>query len=330
MKSSSVQNKQEESDLNESRRSRRWGSNLAERKSQALEISIHRLDRAIIADIKTRSCTCLRAAAKLADTANILGRSKRFVDLSKPRRMTRIPLPPISGSRTISGKVEHTDAFPAHRQRSAKPKAYSGAHLPSDKFRDNKFYHVLVTQGLKIKREFNKSNKISVVLGAGNKEAFQGSETCGRLNKQAFDGHPPATLPSAPVDALIRNKNDTCGPGTNDGSVLMPVMAKHDASLSETRQQREFCSDDSAIETESEHSLDKGCLERTKDDGDEEYYTDQRITEWVLKVNSSLFSTESDELTRSKRAEEQDVATIKIIYSGDWTDAVLKLFLHPK
>lgn len=309
MKSSSVHNKQEESDLNGSRRSSRWGSNVVERKSRALEISIHRLDRAIVADIKT--------AAKLVDTANILSRSKRFMDLSKPRRMTSIPLPPISGSRTISGKVEHTDALPAHRQKSAKPKAYTCAHVPSDKFRDNKLYHVLVTQGWKIKREYNKSNKISVVLGAGNKAAFQGSETCNRLNKQAFDGHPPATSPSAPVDPLIRNKNDACGPGTTDGSVSMPVTAKHDASLSETRQQREFCSDDSAIETESEHSLDKGCLERTKDDGDEEYYTDQRITEWVLKVNSSLFLTESNELTRSKHTEEQDVATIKIIYSGD-------------
>lgn len=317
MKSSSVHNKQEESDLNGSRRSRRWGSNVAERKSQALEIGINQLDRAIVADIKTRSCTRLRTAAKLADTANILSRSKRFMDLSKPRRMTSIPLPPISGSRAISGKVEHTDALPAHRQKSAKPKAYTGAHLPSDKFRDNKLYHVLVTQSWKIKREYNKSNKISVVLRAGNKAAFQSSETCNRLNKQAFDGHPPATLPSAPVDPLIRNKNDGCGPGTTDGSASMPVMAKHDASLSERRQQREFCSDDSAIETESEHSLDKGCLERTKDDSDEEYYTDQRITEWVLKVNSSLFSTESDELTRSKYAEEQDVATIKIIYSGD-------------
>lgn len=317
MKSSSVHNKQEGSDLNGSRRSGRWGSNVAERKSQALEIGIHQLDIAIVADIKTLSCTCLRAAAKLADSANIPSRSKRFMDLSKPRRITSIPLPPISGSRTSSGKVENTDALPAHRQKSAKPKAYTGAHLPFDKFRDNKLYHVLVTQGWKMKREFNKSNKISVVLGAGNKAAFQGSETCNRLNKQAFDGHPLATLPSAPVDPLIRNKNDVCAPGTNDGSALMPVTAKHDASLSETRQQREFCSDDSAIETESEHSLDKGCLDRTKNDGDEEYYTDQRITEWVLKVNSSLFSMGSDELTRSKPAEEQDVATIKIIYSGD-------------
>lgn len=273
------------------------------------------MDRPIVADIKTRSSMYLRAAAKLADTAHVLTRSKRFIGLSKPRRTTSIPLPPISGSRTISGKVECTDALPAHRQESAKPKAYTSTHLPTgNMLTENTVCHVLVTQGRKVPIYLptlcNKSNKISVALGAGNKVAIQDSETCNRLIKQTFDGQPPATSPSAPVDPPIRHKNDACGPGANDSSAMMLVRAKHDASLSETRQQRDFCSDDSAIETESERSPDK-------EGSDDEYYTDQRITEWVLKVNSSLFSTGIDELTRSKRAEEQDVATIKIIYSGD-------------
>lgn len=313
MKSSFVHNKQEGSHLNRSRRSGRWGWDVIERKSQALEISVHRMDRPIVADIKTRSSMYLRAAAKLADTAHVLTRSKRFIGLSKPRRTTSIPLPPISGSRTISGKVECTDALPAHRQQLAKPKACTSTHLPTgNKLTENTVCHVLVTQG-----RSNKSNQISVALGAGNKAAIQDSETCNRLIKQTFDGQPPATSPSASVDPPIRHKNDACGPGANDSCAMMPVWAKHDASLSETRQQRDFCSDDSAIETESERSPDKGRLERLKEGSDDEYYTDQRITEWVLKVNSSLFSTGIDELTRSKRAEEQDVATIKIIYSGD-------------
>ncbi|GLD56373.1 uncharacterized protein AKAME5_000872500 [Lates japonicus] len=101
----------------------------------------------------------------------------------------------------------------------------------------------------------------------------------------------------------------------------MAVKVKHDASLCEAGQQRGFCSRDSAIETESECSEDRGHMERLKedndDDDDDEYYTDQRITEWVLKVNSSLFTTGNDELKSIKPAEEQDQATIKIIYTGD-------------
>lgn len=308
MKSSFVHNKQEGSDFDRSRRFGRRGLNVTEIKRHALETSVQRTDRPIVADMKTRPSVYLQAAAKLADSAHVLTRSKRFIGLSKPRRMTSIPLPPISRSRTVSGKVERTDAL-----HSGKPKACT--HLPTGNvLTENTVFHVLVTQGRKVNRESNKANQISVALGAGNKVAVQDPETCSRLTKQTVDGQPPATSPP------IRHKTDTNGPGANDSSAMMPVRAKHDASLSKARQQRDFCSDNSAIETESEGSPDKGRLERLRegsDDDDDEYYTERRITEWVLKVNSSLFSAGNDELTRSKRAEEQDVATIKIIYSGD-------------
>lgn len=306
MKSSFVHNKQEGSDFDRSRRFGRRGLNVTEVKRHALETSVHRTDRPIVGDVKTRPSVYLHAAATLADTAHVLTRPKRFTGLSKPRRMTSIPLPPISRSRTISGKVERTDAL-------HKPKACT--HLPTGNvLTENTVFHVLVTQGRKVNRESNKSNQISVALGAGNKVAVQDPETCSRLTKQTFDGHPPATSPPT------RHKNDANGPGASDSSAMMPVRAKHDASLSKARQQRDFCSDDSAVETESAGSPDKGRLERLRegsDGDDDEYYTEQRITEWVLKVNSSLFSAGNDELTRSKRAEEQDVATLKIIYSGD-------------
>lgn len=312
-----VLNKQDGSDLNRSRRSGRWGLNVTERKSRTLEISVQRIDRSIVANIKTQSLIFLQAAAELVDTTRVLTKSKRLTGRSKPRQATSIPLPPISGSRTISGKVERTDALPAHRKESAKPKGYS-THLPTgNMMTESTVFHVLVTHGGKVNQS-NKYNKISVALAAGNKSAVQDSQTCSRLIKRTFDGQPAATLTPAAVDPLLQQKkNDASDPGAKDSSTMMPVRVKHDASLCKAGQQRDFCSDDSAIETESEDSGDKGRPDRLKKDGDEEYYTDQRITEWVLKVNSSLFSTGNDELNNSKPAEEQDVATIKIIYSGD-------------
>lgn len=301
MKSSraGVHKKQDGSDFNRGRRSGRWGLNVTERSNQALEISVRRLDRPIVEDIKTRSSIYLQAAEKLADTAHVLARTKRLIGQSK-QRQRGIPLPPISGSRSITGKVERTEAPPAHR--------HSTHLLTGNMMAKNTVFHLLVTQGRKLNQDSSKHNKISVALAAGNKAAIQDSDTRSRLIKRTFDGQPAATSTSATADPPIRQKSDS--------RTMMPIRAKHDASLCEARRQRDFCSDDSAIETESEGSEDKGRLERLSDD---EYYTDQRITEWVLKVNSSLFSTGNDELKRSKPSEEQDVATIKIIYSGEST-----------
>ncbi len=319
MKSSQtgIHNKREGSDLNRGRRSGRWGLNVTERKSRTLEFSVRRIGRPIVADIKTQSQIFLQAAAELADTTCVLTKSQRIVDRSRPRQATSVPLPPISRSRAISGKVERTDALPAHRKESAKPKGYSTLLPTGNVMTENTVFHVLVTRGGKVNQS-DKYNKISVALAAGNKSAVQDSQTCSRLIKRTFDGQPAATLTRAAVDPLLQQKkNDASDPGAKDSSTVMPAGVKHDASLCKARQQRDFCSDDSAIETESEGSEDKGRPERLKKDSDDEYYTDQRITEWVLKVNSSLFSTGNDELNNSKPAEEQDVATIKIIYSGD-------------
>lgn len=279
-----------------------------------MEISVQRIDLPVVTDIKTRPSIYLQAAAALADTAHVLTRSKCLMGLSKPRQTaTSIPLPPISQSRTIYGKVECSDALPSHRKESAKPKGHS-THLPTG----NTVFHVSVTQRGKVNQESHKYSKISVALAARNKAAVQDSETSSRLIKRTFDGLPAATLTPAPVDPPVRQKkNDASDPGANYSSTMMPVRVKDNTSLCEARQQQAFCSDDSAIETESEGCEGKGRPERLTEDSDDEYYTDQRITEWVLKVNSSLFSTGNDELKCSKPAEEQDVATIKIIYSGN-------------
>lgn len=127
--------------------------------------------------------------------------------------------------------------------------------------------------------------------------------------KQTIDGHLPAPVQTTP---------DPRGPEDDGGPAVMPLGVKHDANLPMTKEQRGFCSDDSAIETESKGSRDKGRLEGLEEEGsDDEYYTEQRIAEWVLRVNASLFSIGEGDVTTSNPVEEQDLATVKIVYSGD-------------
>lgn len=309
MKRSFVHHGRERSELNQSRRPERWGLNVSGRKSQALEISVHEMGRPDGADAGTQPPVCLGAAVRLADTVYVLTRSRRLINLSKPRRTSSIPLPPISGSRAASGKVERTKTAQVQRQKSARPDAHS-SNLPAAKLlMENTVCHVLVAQGRKVNWELSKSNKISAAFG--NKADIQGSEAGGRLIKQTFDGHPPATSPPT------QKTPDSHGLGADDRRTVMPVGAKHDASLPMTKRQRDFCSNDSAIETESEGSQDKGRLEGPEEGSNDEYYTEQRISEWVLKVNASLFSTGDKDPTTSNPVEEQDVATVKIVYSGD-------------
>lgn len=68
---------------------------------------------------------------------------------------------------------------------------------------------------------------------------------------------------------------------------------------------------DSAIEMENEKDMNEMI-----DNQEDEYYTNQRITAWIVKVNASLFSPLKDEII-DQTLEEQDVDTIKIIYDQD-------------
>lgn len=300
--------KQDWSDLNTSGRSGRLGANVTGRKSQRLEVSVQRVDRPVAADIKMRSFIYLQAAAKLATTADVLTRSKRLMVLSKTRQTTSIPLPPIIRPRAFSGKEEHAAALPAPRKDSAKPKMFS-THLPAGNMTTEDVLDVLVTQCRKVNQESNKYNQISV---ARNKP-----EDRRRHIEWTFVSHPAATLTPEPVEPPVQQRKNDTDPGVSDSGTVMPVKVKHDAAVGIERQQRGFHSSDSAIETESEGSEDKGHPERPKEDSDDEYYTDQRITEWVLKVNSSLFTTGYEELKTFQPVAELDVATIKIIYNGD-------------
>lgn len=286
----------------------RLGSNVTGRKSRTLEAGVQRVDRPVAADIKMRSFIYLQAAAKFATAADVPIRSKHLMVLSKTRQTTSVPLPPIIRSSGISGKEEHSAALPAPRKDTVKLKRYS-THLPTGNMITEDVFHVLVTQCRKVNQESNKYNKISV---ARNK-----AEVDRNRLKWTFDGQPAATLTPESVEPQVRQRKNDTGPGVSDSSTMMPVKVKHDATIGKERQQRGFYSSDSAIETESEGSEDKGHPERPKEDSDDEYYTEQRIAEWVLKVNSSLFTTGDEELKSFKPVEEQDLATIKIFYTGD-------------
>lgn len=309
-----VHSKQDWAVSTRSGRSDRWLLNVSGRKSQTLAIGVQRIDKPATTNIKMRSLIYLQAAANLANAAGGLNGSKHLKGLTNARRRPSIPLPPISIA-GISGKEDHSAALPATRRDLIKPKGFS-THSTVGNTRTENMLHMLVTQYAKANQEPHKYNKITV---AGNKAAIQDSETCHRGIKLTFDGQPAATLvPVSTESPVPRKKNDTSDPAVSNSTTMMPVKVEHDAAVCDARQQRGFHFSDSAIETESEGSGDKGRLERLMEESeDDEYYTNQRIREWVLKVNSCLFATGNDEIKDLKPVKEQDVATIKIIYSGD-------------
>lgn len=219
-------------------------------------------------------------AAKFTSTACVLSRSGYF---NKPRQTTSLPLPPINGSRS--------KADPAHKLEPVKPQTSPGSVLTG-----KSMFGVFIGQSRTVILKSEPFRKIHVVAEAGNKASIQSAS-------DPYDASPPGPP--------IRPRNRISGPKSNHR------WGEHDACLSDYKQQRKFCSGDSAVETESASPADKDGLQTPKEGGDDEYYNDQRIREWILKVNSCLFSKGEKELTEPTHAQEHDVATIKIIYSGE-------------
>lgn len=87
---------------------------------------------------------------------------------------------------------------------------------------------------------------------------------------------------------------------------VMTERMKDSASLSKDRPAKPFPGSPTEIENENE-------MNEMMDNQEDEYYTNQRITAWIVKVNASLFSPSKDEII-DQILEEQDVDTIKIIY----------------
>ncbi|KAL0186047.1 hypothetical protein M9458_017717, partial [Cirrhinus mrigala] len=106
-----------------------------------------------------------------------------------------------------------------------------------------------------------------------------------------------------PQDGLLDTE-----PSANDRQVVTERM-KDSASESKDRPVQPFS--DSAIDMENENEMNE-----MMDNQEDEYYTNQRITAWIFKVNASLFSPSKDEII-DQILEEQDVDTIKITYDQD-------------
>lgn len=253
------------------------------RKSQKLDPCIHLMESKLAEDIKIRPPAQMKTATKFANTAYILSRS-----LNNPQRTTGLSLPPIRGSTTTAEPAS------VHRLESVKPKTSHGSGLTG-----TSMFGVFGSQGRTVILQSEPCNKTNVALGGANKAVIWSAS---QLRK------PP---PSVPADSAIRPKRGFNGPGSDCRG------GEHDARLSDPKQQKNLCSSDSAVETESEGSSNKDGPQTPKEGGDDDYYNDQRISEWILKVNSSLFSKGNKKITEPTLAQEHDIATIKIMYIGE-------------
>ncbi|KAG7509894.1 hypothetical protein JOB18_007525 [Solea senegalensis] len=289
-----------------SRRFGRRGLDVAERKP--LEF------RALAANVDRRSSVYLQAAVKLANAAHVLSRPKHL----RAEQTANIPLPPISGSNTSSGKVE-----PPHRKEAVKLKETGNVTPQTPAARS-------CTCGtFSVSEEPQARAARSCTCGTFSVSEEPQTEQPGPapVEPSVFQkNHRHGQPGPAPVEPSVFQKNHRHGqpgPAPVEPSVFQknhrheqPGPAPVEPSAAEHDVRRAF--------PEYQDSEDIGQTERLNDedededdDDDDEYYTEQRITDWVLKVNTSLFTTGTDELRSWKPAEEQDVSTIKIIYSGD-------------
>lgn len=257
--------------------------NVKKRKSQTLDPCVHWMESKLAEDMKIRPPAQLKAATKFANTPYIPSRS-----LNNPQRTTGLSLPPISESRSTA------DPASMHRLESVKPQTYHGSEMTG-----TSTFGVFGSQGRTVILQSNPCNKTHMALGGVNKAVIWSAS---QLRQ------PP---PSVPADPAIRPKKGISGPGSDHRG------GEHDARLSDPKQQKNLCSSDSAVETESEGSSNKDGPQTLKEGGDDDYYNDQRIGEWILKVNSSLFSKGNKEITESTHAQEHDITTIKIMYIGE-------------
>lgn len=254
--------------------------NVKKRKNQKLDPCVHWIKSKLAEDMKIQPSAQMKTAVKFPTTAYILSRS-----LNNPQRTTGLSLPPISGSRST------TDPASVHRLESVKQQTSHGSRLTG-----TSMFGVFGSQGRTVILQSEPCNKTHVALGGANKAVIWPAS---QLRQQ-----PPSVL----VDSAIRPKKGFSGPGSDRRG------GEHDARLSDPKQQKNLCFSDSAVETESEGSSNKDGPQTLKEGGDDDYYNDQRISEWILKVNSSLFSKGNKEITEPTHAQEHDIATIKIMY----------------
>lgn len=298
---------------------------------QYLEINVQRIDRPNVPrGDPVQANAKLRPAPKITNPIEYLTCPRHLMIQNKlgcasTTSITQsILLPPITGSRIIAGKAEAANV-PFLSARPAGSLQDNGDTHTSGVRSVNTVFRVLVAKRAQDCQMSNKAGLDSgslTMLNRSTKDTIQNPDTRSRLDctKGTFGAQPAVASSFSPTNPLVRQRrNDVSNPSANYSGVMTERL-KHDASLCETKQQRDFYSDDSAIKTESQYSEDKDTIKTGIDSlcpNDADYYTDQRIAEWVLKVNSTLFSSSDDEMHSVNSVEEQDIATIKIIYEGE-------------
>jgi len=261
-----------------------------------------------------RTSADFQPAAKLTQSAHTLSRPRDIVVLREPRRSSAtavahgILLPPIGGSASVPRKEDNAAVVvsPSMPQNLAR---LSNSVV----MRDRTVFRVLVARHKKTQEMSGQSKGGSAVLGVSfrvlNKDPVSGS--CS--GTAAGDSDCAKSPLAAPSPALMElkigpQKSDVCTTGdveTNTGNL-------------KAEPQRALCWDDSDVETESQCS-EGNVTWRTSHwlEESDEYYTCQRIVEWVVKVNSTLFNTSKENCESVSPVEEQDISTIKIKYDGD-------------
>ena len=258
-----------------------------------------------------RKSADFQRAAKSTLSAHSFSRSRDIVVLREPRRDTTTAvahsnlLPPIAGSTSIPRKEEDIPVVSASVPKSLTRLSNSII------MREKTSFRVLVARH-KRRTEISDQSSGSVfgvsfrVLNNDlNSETRSGPLTGG------LDRAKSPVAAAAP--ALMELK---IGPQKSDACTAAAV--EPNTRDLKAGQQRALCWDDSDAETESQCSegsvtwKDSHWIEEN-----DEYYTSQRIAEWVIKVNSTLFNTTKENFESLIPAEEQDISTIKIIYDGD-------------
>ncbi|CAL8318915.1 unnamed protein product [Merluccius merluccius] len=210
-------------------------------------------------------------------------------------------LPPIPGSTALSRKEDEAVGVSASVP-------YSLARLSdSIVMRESAALRVLVARHKKRTETSDraKGSALGVSFRALGKDLVSGPAAGGDLDR--------AKSPvAAATPALMELK---IGPQKSDACPA--AAAEPNTGLLKADPQRALW-DDSDAETESQGSQGNATWRNSRWlDENDEYYTRQRIAEWVGKVNSTLFNTVKENLESLNPVEEQDTTTIKIIYDGD-------------
>ncbi|CAL8368954.1 unnamed protein product [Lota lota] len=258
-----------------------------------------------------RQSADFQLAARSTQSTHTFSRSRDIVVLREPRRGTSAAvahsnlLPPIAGSTTSPRKEADAPVVSASVPKSLTRLSNSIV------MRENTSFRVLVARHKKRTEISDQSN--GSVFGVSFRLLNNDLVSVSRSGTLTGDFDCTKSPVAASTPALMELK---IGPQKSDACTAAAV--EPNTGDLNAGQQRALCWDDSDVETESQCS--EGSVTWRNSlwlEENDEYYTYQRIAEWVVKVNSTLFNTSKENFESLGPVEEQDISTIKIIYDGD-------------